>query len=81
MGNGRHVDFMEGNVGVCLPSAPQSLGKDQSRTSRDHSGSTVVAETHLVTRLTRIECGAPRALTLLEKLLMQPKLVVYHRNL
>ena len=52
MGNGRHGDFVDGNVGVRLPSipsGPQSLGEDQSGTSQDHSTSTVVAETHLVT--------------------------------
>ena len=52
---------MDGNVDERLPSIPSgplSLGEDQSRTGRDHSGSTVVAETHLVARLTGIERGA-----------------------
>ena len=62
MGNGRHVAFMDGNVSVhhpSIPSGPQSLREDQSGTSRDHASSTMVAETYLVARFTRIEHGAP----------------------
>ena len=80
MGNGL---VLEGNVGIRLPSVPSGpQSEDESGTSRDHSSSTVVAKMCFVTQLARIEHGArPRALPLLEKLLMQPKSVVYHQNL
>ena len=61
MGDRCHVDFMNGNVGVRLPSIPsdsQSIGKNQSGTSRDHSSSTVVAKEHLGTQINRVERGA-----------------------
>ena len=59
MGNARHVVFMGGNVGVRLPSVcsgPQSVGEDQSGTSRDNSSGGHIKS--LVTRLARIEHGA-----------------------
>ena len=44
MGNGRHVTFVEANVGVCLPFGSQSIGEDQSRTGKHHSSSTMVVK-------------------------------------
>ena len=62
MGDIRHVEFVDGNVGVCLPSGSQSTGEDQSGTGRDHYSSTMVAKVHLGTQ---IECETvPAAPTL-----------------
>ena len=52
---------------------------NHSRTSWDHSSSTLVAKAHLGTRLTRVGCGTAPALG--KKLLMHPKLLIYHHNL
>ena len=61
------MSVMEGNVGVRLPSGPQSLGEDQSGTSQDPSGSTVVAKKSLVTGFTRVEHGAAQGAPALGK--------------
>ena len=53
MSNGYHVNLVEGNVGVHLPSVPsgsQSFGEDQKGAGRDHTRGAVVAKTSLVTR-------------------------------
>ena len=52
MGNGRHINFMEGNAGVHLPFIPsgaQSFGQNQKGTGADRSSYAMVAKKSLVT--------------------------------
>ena len=83
MDNRHHVNFMEGNVGVCLPSqsipsGTQRFGQNQKRTSGDHTSCTVVAKKSLVTRPSRVEHGATKGAPTPLLLLLQSRM--YHQN-
>ena len=67
-----------------IPSGSQSVGQDQRGTIGDHTSCTVVVKRvwplDIFKDLLDLSLELPRALPLLEKLLLQPKSNIYYRN-
>ena len=79
MDNGHHVNFLEGNMGVRLPSIPsgsQSYGEDQRGLVE-----IVLLAPWWPKRVWSLDLLELSKLPLLRKLLLQPRLNIYHQNL
>ena len=83
MDNGRHVHFMVGNMGVCLPSdfSPvKGFGQDKRGNGRDHSSRSVVATKSLVIQPSQTEHGTTKGAATAPETAVTAETTMYHWN-